>query len=300
MASFWHWFIAAGTVLFTLWCIWLVHWSSKQGPTLKADEDLVGHTWDGDLEEWNNPAPRWWKYLYFITIAFALYYMVAYPGLGSFDGVLGWSQYDQYEEEMAAANARYTPIYEKFAAMPFDELKTNGEAHSLGGSLYASYCTTCHGSDARGAAGFPNLTDADWQWGNSELALTMTLRNGRNGIMPALGSALGGSDGVDNMVSYVRTLSGLEQRTVNAASAQSQFEALCGACHGADGKGNQMLGAPNLTDEVWLYGSGAEAIRVTIMQGRNGMMPAHGNLLGEARLRILAAYVAGLPERQVP
>ncbi len=297
MASFWHWFIAASTVLFTIWCVWLVFWSGKQGPTQKGDEELVGHTWDGDLEEWNNPAPRWWKYLYFITIGFALYYMVAYPGLGSFDGVLGWSQYDQYEQEMAAANAKYTPIYEKFAAMPFDELQANDEAHSLGGSLYASYCTTCHGSDARGASGFPNLTDADWQWGNTEQSVIASIGNGRNGIMPALGPALGGDAGVDNMISYVRSLSGLEEAG-SGASAQPMFVALCSACHGADGKGVQALGGPNLTDDIWLYGSTEASMRTTLMEGRNGVMPAHRNLLGEARLRILAAYVASLPERR--
>ena len=294
MPAFWHWFVAAGTILFVIWCAWLISWSAKQGPQNVADDDVVGHKWDGDLEEWNKPAPKWWLYLYFITIAWAVGYMIAYPGLGSWKGTLGWSQHGQYESEMQAAASRYEPIYEKFAAMNFAELAKNAEANQLGKSLYASYCTTCHGSDARGATGYPNLTDGDWLWGNSEAALTTTLSNGRTAAMPVLAPALGGDQGVDNMVKYVRSLSGLAEADADAMSAKPMFIALCSACHTAEGTGNQIFGAPNLADDIWLYGSSEDAVRTTIVQGRNGVMPAHGELLGENRTKILAAYIFSL------
>ncbi|MBT8087257.1 MAG: cytochrome-c oxidase, cbb3-type subunit III [Gammaproteobacteria bacterium] len=297
MPAFWHWFVAAGTILFVVWCIWLISWSARQGPKNVADEELVGHKWDGDLEEWNNPAPKWWLYLYFITIAWAIGYLIAFPGLGNYAGALGWSQEGQYEAEMQAAAERYEPIYEEFAAMGFAELAKNQEANDLGASLYASYCTSCHGSDARGAKGYPNLTDDDWLWGDSEAAITATLKHGRNGIMPVLAPAMGGEQGIRNMVRYVRSLSGLVQADAAAMSAQPLFVALCSACHMADGSGNQMVGGPNLTDDVWLYGSSEETVYETLVNGRNNVMPAHGELLGEDRTKILAAYVYSLSQQ---
>lgn len=294
MPAFWAWFVAAGTIAFVIWCVWLISWSAKQGPQNKEDEDLVGHKWDGDLEEWNNPAPKWWLYLYFITIAWAVGYMVVYPGIGSFEGLLGWSQQGQYEAEMQAAEERYEPIYTRFAEMPFEILAQDPDGHKLGESLFASYCTTCHGSDARGATGFPNLTDDDWLWGDSEAAITTTIMQGRNSIMPNLSGALGGDAGIDNMVQYVLSLSGRVEADAGALSMQPMFVALCSACHMANGGGNSALGGPNLTDDVWLYGSSAEAVRNTIVNGRNGVMPAHGELLGDKRTKILAAYVYSL------
>ncbi|HKJ20293.1 MAG TPA: cytochrome-c oxidase, cbb3-type subunit III [Woeseiaceae bacterium] len=295
MPAFWHWFIAGGTILFVIWCIWLVSWSSKQGPANVADDEVVGHKWDGDLEEWNNPAPKWWLYLYFITIAWAVGYLVAFPGLGSYEGMLGWSQQGQYEAEMQAAAENYDPIYEEFAAMDFDELWQNEQAQALGKSLYASYCTTCHGSDARGAPGYPNLTDDDWLWGNSEAELYTSIYNGRNAVMPVLAPALGGDEGVANMARYVKSLSGGEA-DAGAMSAQPMFVALCSACHGVDGTGNKIFGAPNLTDDIWLYGGSLETIEETILNGRGGVMPAHGDLFGENRTKILAAYIYSLSQ----
>src|SRR5210317_2156928 len=243
MPAFWHWFIAGGTILFVIWCIWLVSWSSKQGPANVADDEVVGHKWDGDLEEWNNPAPKWWLYLYFITIAWAIGYLVAFPGLGSYEGMLGWSQQGQYEAEMQAAAETYEPIYEKFAAMDFEELSQNAQAQALGKSLYASYCTTCHGSDARGAPGYPNLTDNDWLWGNTEQDLFTAIYSGRQAAMPVLAPALGGDEGVTNMARYVKSLSTGESDAA-ADAMQPMFLAMCGVCHGADGTGNPSLGAP--------------------------------------------------------
>ena len=235
-------------------------------------------------------------YLYFITIAWAVGYMIVYPGLGSFNGTLGWSQQGQYEEEMQAAANRYEPIYEKYAAMSFAELQQEPDALQLGASLYASYCTTCHGSGAQGATGYPNLTDDDWLWGGSGETIATTIRQGRMGVMPVLAPALGGDAGIDNMVAYVRSLSGIAEADADAMSAQPMFMALCSACHTAEGTGNPIFGAPNLTDDIWLYGSNEDAVRTTITQGRSGTMPAHGELLGDNRSKILAAYVASLSQ----
>jgi cytochrome c oxidase cbb3-type subunit 3 len=294
MPAFWHYYVAILTIIFVIWCAWLIGWSAKQGPKDVGDADLVGHKWDGDLEEWNKPAPKWWLYLYFITIAWGIGFLLAMPGLGNFPGLLGWSSTGQYDAEIASANDRFGPIYEKFAAMPFEELAADPEAQKLGASLYASYCTTCHGSDARGAKGFPNLADDDWIWGNSEAQLIQTINSGRTGVMPTLSAALGGDAGIDNMVTYVRSLSGLVDADAGAQSMQPMFVALCSACHMPDGTGNQMLGGLNLTDETWLYGSSEADVRETIVVGRNGMMPAHGNLLGDDRTKILAAYIYSL------
>ncbi len=296
MPAFWAWFVAAGTIAFVIWCVWLISWSAKQGPQNIEDEDLVGHKWDGDLEEWNNPAPRWWLYFYFITIAWGAVYLIAYPGLGITEGLLNWSQEGQYEEEMRAAEARYEPIYEAFAAMGFEDLTKDPDALALGRSLFASYCTTCHGSDARGATGYPNLTDNDWQWDGSEKGIITTISNGRNAAMTPWGQVLGSDEAVSNMVRYVQSLSGIAEADEAALSAEPQFTTLCAACHTPAGTGNPLLGAPNLADDIWLYGSSADVIRTTIEQGRQGQMPPHGELLGENRTRILAAYVYSLSQ----
>ena len=296
MTTFWAWFVAVGTIVFIIWAIWIISWSAKQGPQGKADEDLVGHKWDGDLEEWNNPAPKWWLYLYFITIIFGVGYLIAYPGIGIFEGVLDWSQEGQYEAEMAAAAERYEPIYAQYAAMDFDARVADPDANKLGASLYASYCTTCHGSDARGAVGFPNLADNDWQWGNTEDAIYTSIYRGRQAVMTPWAQVLGSDEAVDNMVSYVRSLSGLEEASDAAMSAKAQFTTFCAACHMPTGTGNPMLGAPNLTDDIWLYGSAPDVIRTAIEQGRQGQMPAHGQMLGENRTKILAAYVYSLSQ----
>jgi len=298
MPAFWAWFVAVGTIAFVLWCAYLIHWAGKQGPQNKEDEDLVGHCWDGDIEEWNNPAPKWWLYLYFGTIVWAIGYVIVYPGIGAFEGLLGWSAQGQYEEEMQAASDRYEPIYARFAEMNFDVLSQDPDAQELGKSLFASYCTTCHGSDARGATGYPNLTDHDWIWGDTETAITTTIRQGRNSIMPSLSAALGGDTGIDNMVNCVRSLSGLVEADAAAMTSQPMFVALCSACHSPDGTGNQALGGLNLTDGTWLYGASEDAVHTTIVNGRNGVMPAHGELLGEKRTKILAAYIYSLSAAQ--
>ena len=264
MPAFWHWFVAAGTILFIIWCVWLITWSAKQGPQDVADEDLVGHKWDGDLEEWNNPAPKWWLYLYFITIIWGIGLLVAFPGLGNFKGLLGWTSAGQYEAEMQYAAETYEPIYEEFAAMDFEALMGNDDAMALGRSLYASYCTTCHGSDARGAPGYPNLTDDDWQWGSGEANIVATLTNGRMAVMTPWAQVLGSDEAVTNMARYVRRLSGMEVSDEGVQSMQQQFSMYCAACHSPAVTGNPVLGAPNLTDYVWLYVSSLDKVRETL------------------------------------
>lgn len=295
MPAFWSWFVAIGTILFIIWCVWIVSWSAKQGPAQKSDADLVGHRWDGDLEEWNNPTPRWWLYLYFLTIIFTVAYVIAFPGLGAFDGVLGWSQESQYEQEMADAAARYEPIYANFAEMEFEALAAEPDANALGASLYASYCTTCHGSDARGARGYPNLTDDDWIWGNSEQQLYTSIYAGRVAVMPPVPAAFAsGEQELRDLTRYVRSLSGLVEADEAAEAKAPVFGTYCATCHGADGTGNPLLGGPNLTDDIWLYGGSEDDVYQSLAEGRNGIMPAHGQLLGENRTKILAAYVYSL------
>ena len=289
MSGLMHWFVTIVTVVSILACIWLIHWSTKQSQGI-ADDATMGHKWDGDLEEYNNPLPRWWLYLFYITIIFALVYFALYPGLGNFAGTLGWSQEGQYDKEIVTANERYEPIYAAFGAQPADELLNNQDALRLGASLYQSYCTACHGSDARGAKGYPNLADNDWLYGGTADAIEYTLVNGRNGVMPPMGAVFDEAG-----LNALATL--LADVPADAATIDNtQYQAVCAACHGADGRGLQALGAPNLRDDIWLYGGSVEEIKYGIVNGRNNMMPPHGNLLGPARTRILTAYIMSLSQ----
>lgn len=291
VAPSWHWFIAIVTVLSLLGCLWLIlanrsEKGSKQGqPT--------GHVWDENLQELNNPLPRWWFNLFLITIIFGGVYLALYPGLGSFPGVLNWSQAAQYEQEVAAANDKYDPLFEKFAGTEIPALVDNDEAQQTGESLFANYCTVCHGSDARGAPGFPNLRDDAWLYGGTPDAIKASIMNGRRGAMPAWEQALG-EEGVQNVATYVEKLAGRDVDEAAAAKGKEKYDMLCVACHMPDGTGNQALGAPNLTDDAWLYGSTRHTIEQTIAKGRNGVMPPHGDFLGEAKVHLLAAYVYGL------
>jgi cytochrome c oxidase cbb3-type subunit 3 len=286
------WFVILGTVLSMLGCFWLIVWSNRQRASDAEIAESESHVWDENVRELNNPLPKWWLYLFVITIIFSALYLAVFPGLGGFDGAFGWSQESQYEQEIQAAEERYGPIFARYGDMPYPELVGNQEALGIGQSLFANYCSQCHGSAARGATGFPNLTDDDWLYGGQPENIEYAILNGRAGIMPALGAALG--DDVDNMVEYVRSMAdGLD----TDSPIHTKYVTFCSACHGVDGKGNQALGAPNLTDDNWLYGSSPAAVRHSIVQGRNGVMPAHRKLLGEDRSRILAAYVYSLSNR---
>ena len=279
------------TCLNVVACAWLIWWTARKRPHEAAIGAVTEHVWDGDLREKNNPMPRWWLVLFFLTIVFCFVYFLLYPALGRYRGVLGWSSAGQYRQELAQAQHRYGPLYAAFAGRSIEQLAKDPKALALGRSLFANNCINCHGSDARGARGFPNLTDNDWRYGGDPAAIMQTISRGREGLMPGLGSALG-PDGVDEVAAYVESLNGRSEPAAKVAAGQARF-VLCAACHGADAKGNSAIGAPNLTDDIWLYGGSAVEIRRTISGGRHGSMPAHG-WLGEDRVRLLAAYVYSL------
>lgn len=256
--------------------------------------ETTGHVWDEDLYELNNPLPRWWVVLFYATLLFSAVYLMLYPGLGSNSMILGWTQVGQYEEEMAEAEARYGPIFEQYLSQPIEEVATDPKALRIGERLYASYCAVCHGSDARGVRGFPNLRDDSWQWGGEPEQIAASIGDGRIAAMPGWKAALGGEAGVDEVSAYVLSLSGRSVDAAQAAAGEAKYRMFCVACHGAEGRGNPALGAPDFTDGVWLYGGTEAALRHSIGEGRFGRMPAHRDFLGEARVHVLAAWVYSL------
>ncbi len=294
--TFWNWFAILLVVASILGCWWLLHWT-KGISDREEDDDVhdTGHVWDEDIRELNNPLPRWWLNLFNITIVFAIIYLVLFPGLGNVAGILGWTSVDQYKEERATAEASTADIFAAYNAMELDELIRNPQAMETGRRLYGQNCAMCHGSDARGGNGFPNLVDDDWQWGEGYDKVLHAITLGRNAAMPPWAPALG-EDGVDAVVEYVRQIGGLEHDPVLAVEGQGKFGMFCVACHGPQGMGNPALGAPNLTDNVWLYGSDREAIIEGLYEGRYGVMPAFEGQLSEARRELLAAYILGLGE----
>ena len=292
MSSGWSIFVVVLTIANILGCFWLLRWTAKPrhaGEKIGGGSD-TGHTWDGDLREYNNPLPKWWLWLFYITIVFALVYLAVFPGLGNFAGLKGWSQASQYEQERAAVEARAAQLLAPFATMTVPELASNAQAMATANNLFQNNCAQCHGSDGGGARGFPNLTDGDWQWGGDPDTIVQTIAAGRMGVMPPWGEVLG-EEGVEQVVAYVQQLSGQQADATRAAAGETHFQTVCSACHGMDGKGNPLLGAPNLTDGTWLYGSDAASIREAVLKGRNNQMPAFEERLGEQRVRLLAAYV---------
>ena len=293
--SFWNWWVIIISVGTILACWWLLHWTKGVSDRTEGGGDSTGHVWDEDIRELNTPLPRWWLHLFNITIVFALIYLVLFPGLGNFGGYLGWTQIGQYDEEVTSAATAQESIFARFRDMDGAALIADGEAREIGGRLFANNCAMCHGSDGRGAKGFPNLADNDWLWGDDYNTVMTSISSGRIGAMPPLGAALG-EDGIREVVAYVQQLSGQKADPEMAAAGQARFQIVCMACHGMDGKGNQALGAPNLTDEIWLYGGNPADIEATVVNGRNGNMPAYENLLSEDRRRLIAAYVKGLSD----
>jgi cytochrome c oxidase cbb3-type subunit 3 len=289
--NFWNVYVIGLTVASLLFCVFIIlsnRAQKKAGPV-----ELHGHVWDETLAEFNNPLPRWWVGLFWITIFFAVGYLILYPGLGTTTGAFGWSSKKQYEDEVKKANILYAPIFDKFAQMDVKAVAADKEAQQMGQRLYLTYCASCHGSDARGAKGFPNLTDGDWLYGGEPDTIKTTIAEGRNGVMPP--HAHLGADPVKDVANYVRSLSGLTADSERVQRGKEVFEtAGCTACHGADAKGMPALGAPNLTDKVWLYGSSESTIVETINGGRNNQMPAWKDMLGDAKVHLLAAYVYGL------
>jgi cytochrome c oxidase cbb3-type subunit 3 len=292
-SGFWHWYIAGISLVSILGCGVLLYLQSTARPPKGQKVELHGHVWDEDLTEYNNPLPRWWMWLFYITIVFALVYLAFYPGLGNFAGRFNWTSANAYEAEIKQANADYGPLFDKYLKVDIETLAKDPQANAMGQRLFLNYCAQCHGSDAAGAKGFPNLRDKDWLYGGDPATIEATILGGRNGIMPALGAAVGGEDGIKEVTQYVRSLSGLKHDAKLAEAGKAKF-AICAACHGPEGKGTQAMGAPNLTDAVWLYGNSEETIAEGIRNGRNNMMPAQKERLGEAKVHLLAAYVYSL------
>jgi cytochrome c oxidase cbb3-type subunit 3 len=258
-----------------------------------AGDNTTGHVWDEDLRELNNPLPRWWMWLFVLTIVFSAGYLALYPGLGSRPGELDWSSLAQHRAEQAKASADTAPLYAAFAAIPVPELARNPKAMAIGERLFANNCATCHGADARGSKGFPNLTDADWLWGGTPEQITETITHGRQGMMPPMAAAVGNAEEVREVANYVLSLSGSPHNGIAAQLGRAKFAA-CAACHGPGGKGNPLLGAPNLTDDVWLHGWGEETVLAMVNKGKSNVMPPHGTRFTAPQIHVLAAYVWGL------
>ena len=296
--NFWSLYVAGLTLASILACLLLI-WITARKKIVSASDNTTGHVWDGDLREMNNPMPRWWVWLFVGTIVFSLLYLVAYPGLGSYKGELGWSTHAEYASEVEKANKQLAPLYAQFTARRAEELAGDTVAMGVGERLFMNNCSQCHGSDARGSKGFPNLADSDWLHGGSPDKINETITAGRHGAMPAMGAAVGTPDDVKNVANYVLSLSGSPHDSVRSQLGKSKFSA-CAACHGVDGKGNQALGAPNLTDDVWLHGWGEPAIVAMINNGKINDMPGQAGKLTEAQIHVLTAYVWGLSNKPLP
>jgi len=297
VSDFWKWFILVSVILSFIGILALIIWMSR-GRKPGEKVATMGHVWDETLEELNNPLPMWWLYLFYITLVFGAGYLLLYPGSGVFGGAFKWSEVDQYDQEMKTAELKYGPLYEKYRTQPVKAVATNPEALKMGQRLFMTYCTACHGSDAGGGPGFPNLRDKDWLYGGQPENIKASIADGRNGAMPAWGAVLG-NEGVHNVSEYVMSLSGRKVNEDAAAVGKEKFQQLCVACHGVDGKGNPAMGAPNLTDNIWLYGGSQAAIMKTITDGRSGRMPAHGEFLGDAKVHLLAAYIYSLSNKEL-
>ncbi|MEM9744905.1 MAG: cytochrome-c oxidase, cbb3-type subunit III [Pseudomonadota bacterium] len=287
MAAAWHWFVVIGTLGSLAAMVWLLLANRKVTPN-----DDTGHEWDG-IQELDNPLPMWWVYMFVISIVFALGYLVFFPGLGNYEGQLEWSSAGKHDVEADEFHAQFQPLYEQLAARSDSELVADPLSRQIGRRLFLNHCSTCHGINAEGSAGFPNLQDSEWLYGDDLATITQTVLNGRQAAMPGWQAALQ-DDGVLAVSHYVRSLSSAEHDAGLAAAGEGHFKTFCVACHQADGTGNPALGAPDLTNSIWLYGGSLAAIQETVANGRSGKMPAHGDLLGAERARILAAYVVGL------
>lgn len=281
------------TVINVVAAMWLLWWMRKKHGESATTTDTTGHVWDGDLQEYNNPLPRWWLWLFILTVIFSVVYLALYPGLGNSRGSLGWSQQKQWADMQAVQETAAQKMLAQFADRSIEELSTDAAALTVGRNLFANNCAACHGSDGGGALGFPSLIDGDWLWGSDAESIRASIHDGRMGVMPGWEAVLG-SGGVENVLAYTLTLSGRQAAAGNVAEGRTQFELLCAACHNADGKGNAALGAPNLTDNIWLHGGSPEALRRVIANGVNNVMPGQGERLGEQRVALLAAYVMSM------
>jgi cytochrome c oxidase cbb3-type subunit 3 len=297
VSGFWNVYVALLSLVSIVGCGVFLWSQGKAKANAAGETGTTGHVWDETLQEYNHPLPRWWSWLFYITVFFSLGYLAVYPGLGSYEGAFKWSSRGQYEGEMKQADAQYTPIFAKFQGQDIKAVAADPEAKKMGERLFQTYCAQCHGSDARGAKGFPSLADKDWLWGGEPEQIKASILDGRQGVMPP--HAQLGAETVKDLAHYVRSIAAgnLAHDAARAARGKEAFNtAGCVGCHGPDAKGMQAVGAPNLTDSIWLYGSSEAVIVETISKGRSNKMPAHRDFLGEAKSHLLAAYVFGLSQ----
>lgn len=294
-ANFWSVYVTGATLIGILACLALL-WITARKKVAPSSDNTTGHVWDEDLREANNPMPRWWMWMFVLSIVFGLLYLVAYPGLGSYPGQLAWTTRGEHAAEMAQAQTQLGPLYAQFTAKKVEELAADVNAMAVGERLFMNNCAQCHGSDARGGKGFPNLADNDWLHGGTPEKVVETITKGRRGQMPPIAAAVGTPDDVKNVANYVLSLSNSPHDSVRAQLGKSKFT-VCAACHGVDGKGNQAVGAPNLTDDTWLHGWGEQAIAAMVNLGKINEMPAQAGKLSEAQIHVLAAYVWGLSNK---
>lgn len=294
-SGFWSIAIIAVTLAGIVGCVLLL-WGAGKARVSPTGDNTTGHVWDGDLREMNNPLPRWWVWLFVITVVFGVLYLVLYPGLGDKPGTLNWTSVGEHQADVEKHKAATAPVYAKYAAMPVPEIARDAQAKAIGERLFMNNCAQCHGSDARGGKGFPNLADGDWLWGGEPDHIVESITKGRTGTMPPMAAAVGTAEDVRNVAHYVLSLSNGPHDSVRAALGKSKFTA-CAACHGSNGKGNPLLGAPNLTDDIWLHGWGEEAIVAMVTNGKTNQMPAQEGKFSAEQIRVLAAYVWGLSNK---
>jgi cytochrome c oxidase cbb3-type subunit 3 len=294
-SNFWSIFVAGITLVSILACLLLLWFSGKARATTASD-NTTGHVWDGDLREMNNPLPRWWAWLFVITIVFSFVYLALYPGLGTYAGKFGWTSAGQHQSEVDKGNAEVAPLYARFMSMKPEDVAKDAQAMAIGERLFMNNCSQCHGSDARGNKGFPNLTDNDWLGGGTPEIIKADITKGRIAMMPPMAAAVGTPDDVKNVAQYVLSLSGSPHDSVRAELGKPKF-VVCAACHGSDGKGNQTIGSANLTDKIWLHGYGEAAIVAMVNEGKTNRMPAQADKLTEVQIQVLASYVWGLSNK---
>lgn len=295
MTSFWSAWIIVLTAITFVGMTWILFGNRKRSG---VDEKTTGHEYDG-IEEWDNPLPSWWFAMFVITIVWGVGYLIAYPGLGNFPGLLGWTSLEQHETEVTTAEAKYRAMRDKYLALPIEQIYSDSKVRNMGMRIYGNNCSQCHGLDAAGALGFPNLADGDWLWGGTADDIKHTLVHGRQAAMPPWEIPLGGEQGVQEATAYVLALNNRAADPTLVAAGEKHYQTYCVACHGPEAKGNPMLGAPNLTNGIWLYGGSTEQIAHSIRIGRNGQMPAFGQQLGEDKIHLLTAYIYGLSRRQL-
>jgi cytochrome c oxidase cbb3-type subunit 3 len=302
--TFWSYYVIALTTISLIGATWLLWVTSKKrhANDTQSSTETTGHVWDGDLSEYNKPLPRWWINLFYLTIVFAVGYLIWYPSADKVGGKGEWSSKGQHDAEKAKADAKLQALYARFDGKGIDVIAQDAAALTTGKQIYANNCAVCHGSDAGGAKGFPNLSDAIWKFDGSPEGILTTIKGGVNveggraAVMPAMAAVLGSEQAVTESAVYVQSLSGMKVDETLAAAGSKSFVTVCAACHGVDGKGNAALGAPNLTDNDWMYGSTLEDIKYGINNGRAGQMPAHLPLIGETQARLAAAYVYSLSQ----